>query len=57
MGAWAFIEPYLEWVLSQINAEMRRPRYAGRAAAAATATGVMSQHLKQLQTFLSEALE
>jgi 2-oxoglutarate dehydrogenase E1 component len=56
MGAWAFIEPYLEWVLSQINAEMRRPRYAGRAAAAATATGVMSQHLKQLETLLNEAL-
>jgi 2-oxoglutarate dehydrogenase E1 component len=35
---------------------MRRPRYAGRAAAAATATGVMSQHLKQLETLLNEAL-
>jgi 2-oxoglutarate dehydrogenase E1 component len=56
MGAWAFIEPYLQWVLSQINAEMRRPRYAGRAAAAATATGVMSRHLKQLETLLNEAL-
>jgi 2-oxoglutarate dehydrogenase E1 component len=56
MGAWAFIEPYLEWVLSQINAEMRRPRYAGRAAAAATAAGVMSQHLKQLEALLNEAL-
>jgi 2-oxoglutarate dehydrogenase E1 component len=56
MGAWAFIEPYLEWVLSQIGAEMRRPRYAGRPASAATATGQMSQHLKQLQALLNEAL-
>jgi 2-oxoglutarate dehydrogenase E1 component len=56
MGAWAFIEPYLQWVLSQIGAEMKRPRYAGRPASAATATGTMSQHLKQLQTFLNEAL-
>ena len=56
MGAWAFIEPYLQWVLSQIGAEMKRPRYAGRPASAATATGVMSRHLKQLQTFLNEAL-
>ena len=42
MGAWHFIEPYLEWVLNQINAPNKRPRYAGRAAAAATATGLMS---------------
>ena len=31
MGAWHFIEPYLEWVLNQIHAPNRRPRYAGRA--------------------------
>src|ERR1700760_4466818 len=56
MGAWDFIEPYLEWVLNQINARNRRPRYAGRAAAAATATGLMSKHLAQLKAFLDEAL-
>jgi 2-oxoglutarate dehydrogenase E1 component len=56
MGAWHFIEPYLEWVLNQINAPNRRPRYAGRAAAAATATGLMSKHLAQLKAFLDEAL-
>src|SRR3954462_10463688 len=56
MGAWHFIEPYLEWVLNQINAANKRPRYAGRAAAAATATGLMSKHLAQLKAFLDEAL-
>ncbi|WP_213773926.1 2-oxoglutarate dehydrogenase E1 component [Bradyrhizobium sp. dw_78] len=56
MGAWHFIEPYLEWVLNQINAPNRRPRYAGRAASAATATGLMSKHLAQLKAFLDEAL-
>jgi 2-oxoglutarate dehydrogenase E1 component len=56
MGAWHFIEPYLEWVLNQINAPNRRPRYAGRAAAAATATGLMSKHLAQLKSLLDEAL-
>jgi len=56
MGAWHFIEPYLEWVLNQINAPHRRPRYAGRAAAAATATGLMSKHLAQLKALLDEAL-
>ena len=56
MGSWHFIEPYLEWVLNQINAPNKRPRYAGRAAAAATATGLMSKHLAQLKALLDDAL-
>jgi 2-oxoglutarate dehydrogenase E1 component len=56
MGAWHFMEPYLEWVLNQINAPNKRPRYAGRPAAAATATGLMSKHLAQLRALLDEAL-
>ncbi len=57
MGAWHFIEPYLEWVLNQIGALNKRPRYTGRAAAAATATGLMSKHLAQLKAFIDEALD
>ncbi|WP_370870985.1 hypothetical protein, partial [Bradyrhizobium sp.] len=34
----------------------KRPRYAGRAASAATATGLMSKHLAQLKAFLDDAL-
>ena len=56
MGAWSFIDPYLEWVLNQIGATHKRPRYAGRPASAATATGLMSKHLAQLKAFLEEAL-
>ncbi|BBF94419.1 2-oxoglutarate dehydrogenase E1 component [Blastochloris tepida] len=56
MGAWFFVEPYIEWILGQIGAKTRRPRYVGRPAAAATATGLMSKHLAQLQAFLDEAL-
>jgi 2-oxoglutarate dehydrogenase E1 component len=56
MGAWHFIEPYLEWVLNQVSAAYKRPRYAGRAAAAATATGLMSKHQAQLKALLDEAL-
>ena len=56
MGAWHFIEPYLEWVFNQIGAVHKRPRYAGRPAMAATATGLMSKHLAQLKAFLDEAL-
>ena len=56
MGSWNFIQDFLEWVLHQIDAKVRRPRYVGRPASAATATGQMSRHQKQLQAFLDEAL-
>src|SRR5262249_15837333 len=56
MGAWFFVEPFLEWVLNQLKAKHRIPSYAGRAASAATATGLMSKHLAQLKTLLDEAL-
>jgi 2-oxoglutarate dehydrogenase E1 component len=55
MGSWTFVEPYLEWVLSQSGAKVKRARYVGRPASAATATGLMSKHLAQLQAFLDEA--
>ena len=56
MGAWSFVEPYLEWVLGQVGGKSKRARYAGRPAAAATATGLMSKHLSQLKAFLDECL-
>ena len=52
MGAWLFVEPYLEWVLNQVGATQKRARYAGRPASAATAVGVMSKHLAQLKQLL-----
>ena len=56
MGAWSFIDPYLEWVLDHIGAEKKRVRYAGRQAAASPAAGTMSKHLAQLSAFLEDAL-
>ncbi len=56
MGAWTFIQPYMEWVLNRIEATHRRPSYAGRPASASTATGLMSRHLKELAAFLETAL-
>jgi 2-oxoglutarate dehydrogenase E1 component len=56
MGAWHFIEPYIEWVINQAGNANRRPRYAGRPASAATATGLMSKHLAQLKALLDETL-
>ena len=56
MGAWAFIQPYVEWVFDQMGRGNQRVRYTGRAAAASPATGRMSVHLEQLQAFLDDAL-
>jgi 2-oxoglutarate dehydrogenase E1 component len=56
MGAWTFVQPGIERALDFINAQHRRPRYAGRAASAATATGLMSKHQKELKALLDEAL-
>jgi 2-oxoglutarate dehydrogenase E1 component len=55
MGAWSFVEPYLEWALGQAGSTTKRARYVGRPAAASTAVGLMSKHLAQLKAFLDEA--
>ncbi|GEP08519.1 2-oxoglutarate dehydrogenase E1 component [Methylobacterium gnaphalii] len=56
MGAWAFVDDYLEWVLGQAGSSVKRARYVGRPASASTAVGLMSKHVAQLQAFLNEAL-
>jgi 2-oxoglutarate dehydrogenase E1 component len=56
MGAWTFVEPNLTWVLEHIDAKSKRPRYAGRPSSAATATGLMSKHTRELKALLNEAL-
>jgi 2-oxoglutarate dehydrogenase E1 component len=49
-GAWTFVEPLIEEALG------RRPLYAGRAAAAATATGLMRRHNAEQAKLIAEAL-
>jgi 2-oxoglutarate dehydrogenase E1 component len=56
MGAWFFVEVFLQWILNQIGVGEKRVRYAGRPASASTAVGQMSKHLAQLKQFLEEAL-
>lgn len=56
MGAWQFIEPNIEWVLDHINAKHGRARYVGRAAAASTATGLLSRHIQEQKALVWEAL-
>ncbi len=55
-GAWSFIEPNLEWVLSHIGAKHTRPTYVGRATSASPATGLASQHKAQQEALVNEAL-
>ncbi len=55
MGGWAFVDPWLELTLPKLKVKARRARYVGRPASASTAAGLMSRHLKELETFLNEA--
>jgi 2-oxoglutarate dehydrogenase E1 component len=55
MGGWSFVEPWLTITLEKLDVTARRARYVGRPATASTATGLMSKHLKELETFLDEA--
>ncbi|MGJ8618370.1 MAG: 2-oxoglutarate dehydrogenase E1 component [Sulfitobacter sp.] len=55
-GAWSFIEPNIEWVLTRIKAKHTRPTYAGRVAAASPATGLASNHKAQQAALIDEAL-
>ena len=55
-GAWSFVEPLIEEVLAEAGTAPRRPLYAGRKAAAATATGLMKNHAKQQAALVAEAL-
>jgi 2-oxoglutarate dehydrogenase E1 component len=49
-GAWSFVAPFIETALG------KRPQYAGRAAAAATATGLMKRHNAEQAKLIAEAL-
>jgi 2-oxoglutarate dehydrogenase E1 component len=55
MGGWTFVDAWLELTLQRLKVKAKRARYVGRPATASTAAGVMSRHLKELDTFLTEA--
>ncbi|MFT4743013.1 MAG: 2-oxoglutarate dehydrogenase E1 component [Yoonia sp.] len=55
-GAWSFMEPNLEWVLTRIKAKNTRPIYAGRSAAASPATGMASKHKAEQAALVNDAL-
>jgi 2-oxoglutarate dehydrogenase E1 component len=55
MGGWTFVDPWLELTLERMAVKAKRARYVGRPASASTAAGLMTRHLKELDSFLTEA--
>jgi 2-oxoglutarate dehydrogenase E1 component len=55
-GYWSFVEPFIEQCLVDAGVKPQRPRYAGRAAAASPATGLMKRHTAEQGALVAEAL-
>ncbi|PAV72126.1 hypothetical protein WR25_09834 [Diploscapter pachys] len=55
-GYWFFVEPLIEESLAQAQCAVKRARYAGRAAAASPATGLMKRHTAEQGALVADAL-
>ncbi len=55
-GYWSFVEPLIEKCLADAGCKPKRARYAGRAAAASPATGLMKRHLTEQAALIADAL-
>ncbi|WP_082515846.1 2-oxoglutarate dehydrogenase E1 component [Sphingomonas sp. Leaf412] len=55
-GYWFFVEPLIEEALTGADASVARARYAGRAAAASPATGLMKRHQTEQAALVADAL-
>jgi 2-oxoglutarate dehydrogenase E1 component len=55
-GYWTFVEPYVEAAMVAAGTKPQRPRYAGRAASASPATGLMKRHLLEQGALIADAL-
>ncbi|MFM2200204.1 MAG: hypothetical protein RL769_257 [Pseudomonadota bacterium] len=56
MGAWHFVDDYIEEVLLQIKHKTSRAKYVGRIACASPATGYGSYHAREQKELISQAL-
>ncbi len=56
MGAWSFVEPFIEESLANTKLTPKRATYVGRAASASPATGLASVHAKQQAALVDVAL-
>src|SRR3546814_8790676 len=54
-GAWFFVNELIEESLTEAGKKDMRPRYAGRAAAASPATGLMSRHQNEPSALVADA--
>jgi 2-oxoglutarate dehydrogenase E1 component len=55
-GAWFFVEPFIEACLAEAKVKPQRARYAGRAASASPATGLMKRHQTEQAALVADAL-
>jgi len=56
MGAWNFVDRKIERVLWPLDVKGKRPRYAGRGEAAATATGLLRRHNAEQARLVADAI-
>lgn len=56
MGAWGFVDRRIEQVLAGLDVAARRPRFVGRAEAAAPATGLFRRHVQEQTQLVQYAL-
>jgi 2-oxoglutarate dehydrogenase E1 component len=55
-GAWFFVEPEMEQILTKVRGKTTRMSYAGRKASASPATGLASRHKHEQETLVAQAL-
>ena len=56
MGAWSFVEKYINWTLDSIDAKSKKVQYVGRKPSASTATGYLKKHVQQQDQIISKVL-
>ncbi|MEZ0244128.1 MAG: 2-oxoglutarate dehydrogenase E1 component, partial [Sphingomonas sp.] len=55
-GYWFFVEDFIEQCMIDAKTAPKRPRYAGRSAAASPATGLMKRHQMEQAALVADAL-
>lgn len=56
MGAWTYIDPWLEEAFEAVGCKTKRATYIGRKASAATATGLGSKHAEEQTAIVDQSL-
>jgi 2-oxoglutarate dehydrogenase E1 component len=55
-GSWFFVEPFIEYCLTEAGVKPQRARYAGRKASASPATGLAKRHVAEQGALVADAL-